>query len=287
MSYPLINGAAINGEDGGLQLDGIELPLVGAATALHYLVAGGYSPLEPGAPSVQFTLVAQGLDLVASGTHTGLFNAMLQPTGIDSVVSGTADVFLVAQANGAPCLDLGSHRAQIGVDQALYVDGRDLVRHDIHSALAGQPAPNVVADAASYWPLEFGAPSASRTGNEVDAASAQPLEIGMPGLSVTLAAAGSWALELGGASAAFAFQALSTLPMECGDPSASFWLTPGGVDLARAGTHSAAQGSHVATAAGAHVMEFGTPGAPRFTAYARQVFPLQVGTPTISRGLTC
>lgn len=287
MSYPLINGAAINAEEGGLQLPGLDLVAAGMATAVLAVTAGGHTPLELGAPTVKHAIGVGGIDLVSSETHTGLFNALLQAPGMDLVAAGIGSAAITAFADGAQAFEFGDHRAKIGQDVEILTEGIDLVREGYHSALAAQPGPIVVADVTSFFPLELGAPAIARSASEVQAQEAYPLLMGAPALAVTLTAQSYYPLEMGQANTAFAASVASARPLEYGEPVAAFALSPSGVDLARVGTH----GTDVAGAAveiqGAHVLEIGTPGTPTFIAYARQSFPMQVGNPSISRGATC
>ena len=287
MSYPLINGAAINAEEGGLQLFGLDLVTAGMATAAELVTAGGHTPLELGAPTVKHAIGVDGIDLVASGTHTGLFNALLQPSGIDLVTAGLGSVAVTAMAEGVTALEFGDHRAKIGQDTEILIDGLDLVRKGYHSALAAQPGPIVVADAVGYFPLELGTPAIARSASEVQAQEAYPLAMGVPALAVTLTAQSYYPLEIGQANTAFAASAASARPLECGEPVVAFALSPAGVDLVRVGTHGTDVAGAVVEMQGAHVLEIGTPGTPTFIAYARQSFPMQVGTPSILRGATC
>lgn len=287
MSYPLINGAAINAEEGGLQLFGLDLVTAGMATAAELVTAGDHTPLELGDPTVMHAIGVGGIDLVSSGTHTGLFNALLQPPGMDLVTAGIGSAAITAFADGAQAFEFGDHRAQIGQDVEIIAEGIDLVREGYHSALAAQPGPIVVAEATSFFPLELGAPAIARSASEVQAQEAYPLSMGVPALAVTLAAQSYYPLEMGQANTAFAASVASARPLEYGEPVVAFALSPSGVDLVRVGTHGTDVAGAVVEMQGAHVLEIGTPGTPTFIAYARQSFPMQVGTPSISRGATC
>lgn len=287
MSYPLINGATINGAEGGLQLGDLDLVVGGQPTALAVVNVGAGAVTELGGMSLTFALAPTGLDVVVTEPHTGLFNAMLRPDGVDTALAGLPIALLTADAAGDQPMELGGHRAKTGTDYALSVDGRDLVRQGFHSALAGQPLPAVAVEAAGSRPLELGKPVIARSAEQVDVAGASPLACGALQLSLTLPAAGYAPAEVGGIAMAFATQAESDRPTQYGAVTLGFLLAPPGSDLARHGSHAVALGDSYAEVSGAIAAELGMPGAPAFTFQARPMFPLQLGRGAISRGASC
>lgn len=229
MSYPLINGAEINGTDsGGVLTEGIELVSAGVPSLALALEAGSAQPLE-----------------------------------------------------------LGDFIVQIGFDVAATPAGLDLVHSGLHSVFMGQPGGDVTLFAPGVRVLELGAIAAGLGGVTVDAGSAQPLELGDPGLSIAGLAAGAHALEVGEAGSSFIADAPGTVVLEFGSIGARFRLTHTGIDMGFSGTHELVAAGVIAHAAGAHVLEFGEPSQPHFTAFARQSFPLELGHHTASRGAAC
>lgn len=164
MSYPLINGAEINGTDsGGVLTEGIELVSAGVHSLALALEAGSAQPLELGDFIVQIG-----------------FNVGATPAGLDLVHSGLHSVFM----------------GQPGADVTLFAPGvRVLELGAIAAGLGG-----VTVDGGSAQPLELGGPGLSIAGL---AAGAHALEVGEAGFSFDADAQGAVALEFGSIGARF------------------------------------------------------------------------------------
>lgn len=287
MSYPLINGAAINGEEAGEATVGIDLVTFGQAVAVPALLAAGAQPMELGTPRIVLPLRPPGLDLVNAGQATARYNTALQPPGIDLVTGGQAMAEMVLEAQGAQPLELGAPRVRNGLDASLGIEGLDLVRTDFAVIALEQVAPDQVVQARSGRPLEMGTPEARPGAVTVQVVSAQPLVLGAPGAGIRLQAQGAQALELGMPAAGIRLQASAARPLELGVPTVAVALQVEGIDLVRAGTASIALPTAQLLAASAYVLELGTPGLPSTTVRARASFPLQLGMPAVARENTC
>ncbi|MXN31497.1 hypothetical protein [Delftia sp. CH05] len=287
MSYPLINGAAINAEEAGEATVGIDLVTSGQAIARPALLPAGALPMELGAPRAALALRPAGLDLVTSGQAIARYNTALRPPGIDLVSSGQAVAMPMLEAQGAQALELGAPRVRNGLDVALVIDGLDLVRTDFAVITLDQVAPDQVVQARSARPLELGVPAAQPGAVTVQPAGAQPMALGMPGAGTRLQAQGAHPLEIGMPAAGIRLQAGAARPLGLGAPSVGVALRVDGIDLVRGGTASIALPTAQLLAASVYVLELGSPGLPSTTVRARAGFPLQLGMPAVARENTC
>ena len=290
MSYPLINGATINGEeDGGgvIRFAGMDVVVAGTAMASMSVDVGSAQPLEIGNLSAVFPIALDGLDLGVSGTHSGLFQKPLPFLGMDVVAAGTAAASVVAMPESARPLEIGPFRAQNGVDVAFTPSGLNIVRTGLHGAIAGQPLPVIAVQVAGARPLEIGDLALAREGAVVEPASAKPLEIGALATGIALAVASARPLEIGGIRTAVVVSAASALPLEMGGMTTRCSVAPAGFGIGATGAHSAGAASIVIQVESAQPLEMGGFGSLGFAAFARSARPLEIGALSIDRGSAC
>ncbi|MFN7152931.1 MAG: hypothetical protein ACK4OE_04500 [Acidovorax sp.] len=289
MSYPLINGATINGEEEGLLLQGLDLVVADTALMVEVMLPDGAEPLETGDVALEFHLDPDGLDLVATETHEAIYDAVITPVGIDMVVAGTAGTFVTYIVGSAYPLELGANRPQLGRDIVLIADSIELVREGLHSALTAMPAPDIAVTVGSARPLILGdLPAIERGTITLDATSAFPVELGTPGVTAVMLANSAQPMELGAPGTGQIAAAQSVQPLEMGaQPVLAFYGFAIGIDIGRQGRHSALRGPVEVFVDSAQPLEFGGTGLPAIALHARQSFPLQVGLPAADRGMTC
>ena len=291
MGFPSINGAAINGEEGGdvaVRPAGLDLVVHGQHTVFGFTIAGGGLPLELGQPSVMIAFEPVGLDLVTAGVHVGEHDIEVRAAGLDLVTHGvSAVVFTPVAGDGLP-LQLGAPRFRIGSDIAVVAPGIDLVRHGLHSAMVGAILPSeMITLAGGARPLEVGRPSVVPAAESRTAGGARPLQLGTPAVGAALQAGGGQPLQLGAPAIGHGAMAGGARPLQIGLPQLAASIVPQGADLVRAGVHMAEGSSWFAVAGGGSPLEIGVPGPLGRMATARQAFPLQLGVPSISRGAAC
>lgn len=286
MSYPLINGATINGFEAG-QTEGIELVTAGLATASHDVYPAGALPLEIGDIDARFSIGPDGIDLVQTETHTAIYSGIVLPAGIELVTAGVATVHVVVVAVGARPLEIGAPRARNGVDVEARPAGLDLVRSGLHSAFLAQPAPAMTVEAAGTRPLQMGVPGAHLGSVTVDAPGYHALEMGDPATGVAAQAVGHAAMEFGQPSTGIVVIGRGGVALDMGAPALRFRISVTGFDFGISGKHSALVAPTEVFASGAHPMEFGNPLAPTVVVFGRQSFPMQLGQPSLDRGATC
>ncbi|MDH4418909.1 MAG: hypothetical protein QE485_16995 [Acidovorax sp.] len=211
----------------------------------------------------------------------------VQTEGIELVTAGVPALALALDAGGAQPLELGDHVFQIGFNAAPSPAGLDLVHTGLHSVFMGQPGADVTLFAPGARVLELGGLAVDAGGITVDAGSAQPLELGGPGFGVAGLASGAHVLELGEADAGFIAEASDAVALEFGLSVVRFRLAPNGIELGRSGTHTLVASGVLVETDGVHALELGDPGQPRFTAFSRQAFPLEMGHHAASRGSAC
>ncbi|KQO38086.1 hypothetical protein ASF19_20135 [Acidovorax sp. Leaf84] len=291
MSFPSINGAAINSEEGGdvaVRPAGLDLVAHGQHTVSGFTTAGGSVPLELGQPSLVTAIEPVGLDLVTAGAHVGEHQIDVHPAGLDLVTHGvSAVVFTPVAGDGLP-LELGTPRLRSGLDIAVEVPGIDLVRRGLHSAMVGGIIePDMITVTGGARPLEVGRPSMLPAAESRTAGGARPLELGTPSVGAAFQAGGGQPLQLGVPSIGHAALAGGARPLQFGVPRLNTAIAPQGLDLVRAGVHFAEGGAWLAVAGGGMPLEVGEPGPLGHMATTRQAFPLQLGVPSISRGIAC
>lgn len=292
MSYPTINAAAINGAEGGtgdrvVNLAGVDLVTGGTGAAVVTVTAQGVGVVALGDLGARFLIAPSGIDLVQAGTHTGLFNVLIQFSGEDLVTTGTGAVAVTAYASEAVPLEIGDFRAQNGVDVAVAPEGLDLARQGLHSALASQPAPNVTVEAASARPAELGDLAAVQSGVTVSAVGAYPADWGDLVIGQAVVAMSAHPTEMGDMTTTTGVSAQSARPMELGDSATRFLVAPAGLEPLVVGVHSSALADAVAYAQGALPLEVGELPAPGVGVYARPSFPTQFGPVAVGRGVAC
>lgn len=201
MSYPLINGATINGAEDVQGTQGIDLVSSGQAAAVSVvhlapvgvelvrsdyhsitlaqpqpnitLQAGGAYPLEMGAPGLQptaITLHAGGgypLGVGAPGIGQRLGAAGAWPLEV-----GEPRTTARLQAGGAWPLQLGAPATQ----HAIWLEGIDLMRTGAPRIAQGAN----VLQAGGAWPLELGEPGTPSI--TLRARQAYPLQVGRPAI---------------------------------------------------------------------------------------------------------
>lgn len=228
-----------------------------------------------------------GYPLINGAEINGTDSDGVQTEGIELVTAGVPAIAWALDVGGAQPLELGEHTFQIGFNVAPSPAGLDLVHTGLHSVFMGQPGADVTLFAPGARVLELGGLAIDAGGITVDAGSAQPLELGGPGFGFVGLAAGAHVLELGEAGADFFAEASGAVALEFGLSVARFRLAPSGIELGRSGTHALVASGVLVEAGGAHVLELGDPGQPRFTAFARQAFPLELGHHMAARGTSC
>lgn len=199
MSYPLINGAVINGEDGAATgAEGIDLVAAGQVIASVRAQPSGVAALDLGAPrgqqGVDVALAPAGIELTRYGVHTAYLeqppsNMMAQVTGASALELGTPALVvggLIARVASAVPMEMGAPNAQSMHAAAGYV-----------ALQTGQPGVQAAARVPQASALSLGTPSmAVRL-----ATSGIDLSVHMPGRAraggLMFAVDGHEALELG------------------------------------------------------------------------------------------
>lgn len=293
MAYSLINGAAINGDEGespdrSVRPAGMDLVSEGLAAAVLGVDAQGERPLEFGGLVVVRKITPDGLDAVSAGTATGLFDALLQPDGIDLVTAGSATTAVVANATGSAVMEFGSLRVRNGVDVVVSPAGMDMVRPGLHIADVGMPPPIVAVSVAGSAVLEFGDLVVQRSGVTVDAAGSAVMEFGSLSFGWVGSANGASPLEFGGLRIAEVATAEGSAVMEFGNLATQHSLgVLGGLGLGASGTHTAAAAGSSVVASGGAVMEFGDLQSFGIVVFPRSSIPLAFGSLQMGRGASC
>lgn len=290
MTYPLINGETINGEeDGGgvISFAGLDVGVAGTAVVRVPVDVGSAYPTEFGDLATAFPIAPAGLDVGISGTHSGLFQKPLPFDGLDLGVAGVPSVRVTAYPQSAQPLEFGPFRAQNGVDVEVTPSGLNIGRTGLHGAIAGQPAPVLAVQVASVRPLEIGALSVVRSGTVVEPASALPLEIGPLATGIALTVAGAHPLEIGGINTAVVVSVQSATPVQMGGMTTQSSVAPAGIDIGVSGTHSANADGITIHVGSAQPLELGGFGALGFAAYVRSARPMKIGPISIDRGSAC
>lgn len=288
MSYPLINGTTINGEEaqGSLTI-GIDLAKAGIPKAVVAARAVGVVGLSLGQAMVRAALLPPGVDLATSGQHIAKFNTSLKPPGLDLVRTMPAAVILKPRAPGLLALEFGALKVQLGIDVALDLAGLELARGGLHSALAGQQGSNVVVQARSARALQMGSPRAALAAIQVTAPGKTALSLGVPGVRSDLLASGGYPLEPGVPQLRAVAAAPGRRALDLGEPAVVLQMSVGGLDLARTGRPSLRSSAVLLEAAGAVALQLGMPSVGALTVRARPGFALELGSLSVLRESTC
>lgn len=291
MSYPLINGAAINGTGGGdivLLPPGLDLLAAGTHTAVGSTDAGDGEPLEFGDASLMYALEPDGLDLLDHGVHLGFYDPVLSPPGLDILQHGTPVMVVNPVAGDADVMDFGALSLQIGSPIQARPASLDLLTYGLHVAdVGGVLPPPMTGIGVSARPLEFGTPSMAPGPYAAVAGGLEPLELGAPTLGVVTIAGAAEPLEFGDFASGMATIAGAAWPLELAVPGIGMAFAVSGMDLLTAGVHRAVGGAMAAVAGNAAPLELGNHGPIGFATITRQKFPLEIGAVSIHRGVSC
>lgn len=291
MSYSLINGAPINGDEGGditLLPSGLDLLSAGAHTAVGGTTAGDASPLELGDPLALYAIEPPGLELLDAGTHIGLHDMDFTPPGLDLVDHGIPAMVVNPVAGDAEPLEIGDLTLQIGVPINARPAGLDLVLAGLHVASVGVVLPSDgFTVAGNARPLQLGSPALTPAAASTTAGGAQPLELGTAAIGVALSAGGAEPLELGTPGTGYATNAGAAQPLVLGSPGLAMAFTVQGIDLVVAGLHTVVSGGTFTVAGGGEPLTLGDHGPLGYASITRQHFPLDLGNLSINRGTTC
>jgi hypothetical protein len=222
MSYPLINGAEINGSDAATT-EGIDLVTAGVGLVVVTTLGVSATPLEFGAVTGKV-----GVDVVARPGGMDLVRAGL---GVTTIAQPDPD-FVTAGVSARP-LELGSPTSagQVATTgaSATPLQMGDIVAGIRVLGVSAQPlelgdigAATVMTTGTSAWPLEVGAPSA------VFAVSVAGLDLVRGGVGRTLMDAmvtqgiSAFPLELGDiGNPAISTRGRSAFPLQLGLPAIS------------------------------------------------------------------
>jgi hypothetical protein len=287
MSYPLVNGSAINGDDEEASTEGIDLVQPGHHLAVRVGLVAGAQPLETGVPSVNLSLKPPGMDLVRSGAHSIRYNAALKPPGLDLASAGTAQTHSTIYANGAVGLELGAARVKTGVDVELVIGGVELVRVALHGILLALTPANLALEVTGSTVLALGVPRAVAKPITLLTQGYAPLQLGLPRAAQALPVAGASPLDLGTPRVATVVKAKGSSALVLGAPSITVRLGHSGIDLVQLGPAGVRSGSNVLLPAGAAALELGQPGGVGAKLFARAHIALELGAPRIDRGNAC
>ncbi len=291
MSYPLINGAVINGSGGGdivLLPSGLDLLAADPHTAVGSTVAGDAQPLELGDANVQFAIEPSGLDILDHGVALAFYDPVLSPPGLDILQHGAPAMAVNPVAGDAYVLEFGATELQIGSRIQARPLGMDLVTSGLHVASVGPVLPTPMTGmGVGARPMELGSPAVAPGPYAAVAGGAAPLELGAPWLGVAVIAGDGEPLELGVAMLGMAASAGGANPLELGAHNLGMSFTVTGMDLVVAGQHGAVGGGMSTVAGEAWPLELGSPGQPGFASVTRSQFPLLLGSASIHRGTSC
>ena len=293
MSYPLINGTAINAAeaygdgDHAFKFVGLDAGRQGTALSVQAVDAVGEHALDAGDLGLVFSLSPEGMDVGKQGDHTGLFEKPLPFDGIDAGREGAQVVDVVATAAGEHAAEIGDARVRNGIDFAVLPQGMEVGREGLHTAMAEQPAPIPVVTVGSAKAAEFGAFKVALATITVDAAGASAAEVGAIGIVPVATAAGKKAAEFGDLLFGGAVVASGGHAAEFGPLTFRTSHILGGMEAGRQGRHTAGAAPIIVDALGGHAAEIGDVMAFGAAAYARQFRAAEFGHLQIGRGATC
>lgn len=287
MAYPLINGTAINGDEGGGGTTGIDLALHQPPSTARSAMGQGAYPFGFGTAAIRLTISPPGLDLARAEQHVIKFNRNLIPAGMDLANSAPPLLAMRIMDPGHSPLDFGIGKVQIGHDVALAAVGIDLARAGQSALARGLPPPNTAIQASGRRALELGNAAVQSGAVTVYAPSAWPLELGVGSVKVALQAPAGDSLSLGASGATVLLRAPGAHALELGAPAAQSGLSLSGIELCTAGASRILPQGVALLAAGYQPIELGAPMELPVMVRARQSFPFALGQPGVYRGTTC
>lgn len=292
MSYPLINGAPINGDGGGditLLPPSLHILDAGIAKAVGGTTAGDAEPLAFGTPSVEFAFLPPSLQILDAGVHLAFHDWEFTPPSLHILDHGTPNIRVNPVAGDAMPLRFGPAQLRIGTDINARPASLRLPVAGLHVANVGAVLPSDGATVAgNARPVRFGVPAFAPAAVLTTAGGASPVRFGTAALGVALTAGAAEPVRLGAPGPlGFVMTAGGVSPVRLGVPTLSVSYLPPSLRILMAGTHAAVSGGTSTTAGDAEPVRMGAPGPVGHAAIARQHFPVRFGTPSIDRGTTC
>lgn len=290
MAYPLINGATINGSESGplrIRPGHVALPVVGVAEAFISMDAVGADAVEVGPARTALGVSPSGVEAVQSGTHAGLYNALIPLYTATEVAAGTALSAIETFSSGAYPTMIGDPSPRVGSDVQVSPSGLGAATSGLHSATAAQPPSTISIQAAGAYPTHIGDVSISLRPIEVTSAGAAPTLLGDLSVGMWFGAAGGDVALIGTIRTSTVVAAASSSPTNVGDVRTVMASAIESMLIATAGVPTVSVGWRFCDAAGAAPLVVGGFGVPYAPVRARQSFPMRLGPIAINRGAAC
>lgn len=292
MTYPLINGAAINTDGGNsdtptLPTRGIPMARSGTQTAVRVLLAPSADALTLGEHKIQRPLRPPSLALAQGGVPTAKFQASLYPAPLPMAVEGQAHLVLTVFPESADALALGAAKVKTGTDVELKPWGLGMCVAGQATATQTQPQPSVTYQVPAARAMRYGAAAIELPSIVLKPQGADALRMGGALLVQVAKAAPSHAMALGQPRTVQIVKPASGHALALGRPGIRTGLRPAGIPLAVGGVPSVRLAQRVVQVESADALQLGNPGPLAYAFHVRQSFALELGRPTVSRTNQC
>lgn len=288
MSYPLINGAAINADAQEIKTTrGIPLALGGTQTAMRVMLAPSADALTLGAHRFQLPIHPASLVLAQGGVPTAKFQATLYPAPLPMAIEGQAHLVLTVFPESADALALGAARVKTGTDVELKPWGLSMCVAGQATATQAQPQPSVSYQVPGARAMRFGAAAIELPPIVLRPQGADALRTGSARMVQVAKAAPSQAMALGQPRTVQIVKPPAAQALTLGRPGVHTGLRPAGISLVVGGVPSIRLAQMVVQVESADALQLGHPGPLAYAFHVRQSFALELGRPTVARMNQC
>lgn len=288
MSYPLINGAAINADAQEIKTTrGIPLALGGTQTAVRVMLAPSADALSLGAHRFQLPIHPSSLVLAQGGVPTAKFQATLYPAPLQMTLEGPARLVLTVYPEPSDALALGAAKVKTGTDVELKPWGLSMCVAGQATATQTQPQPSVTYQVPGARAMRFGATAIELPSIVVKPQGGDALSVGVPRMVQAVKVQPASTLNLGQPRTVQIVKPASGYALTLGRAGVRTGFRPAGISLVVGGAPSVRLAQMVVQVESADALQLGHPGPLAYAFHVRQSFALELGRPTVARTNQC
>ncbi len=283
MSYPLINGAAIN------EMDGQAVFAVSSLSPVRFeqpRLSFGCRPDSAGAATFG---AAHLISPAAAPLRPVRFGDISVPMWASPVQGPTFGIpAIMMAATGLAAVKFGEPRLKYGTDVVATPLSISATRFGAHGIVGGMPPSAGVFPAGSLRGIQFGKPSMATSLHAGQAGALQPVKFGAVTAGTRNTADALRPMSFGTQVMTVAMPAAPLRPTKFGGAStgAAFTVTP--LEAVRFGAHAVAFSTMYLHASSLQPVQFGPQSTPLGqSARARGAVPVRFGRPSLDRGVAC
>lgn len=283
MSYPLINGAAIN------EMDGQAVFAVSSLSPVRFeqpRLSFGCRPYSAGAATFGAAHLISPAAAPLRPVRFGDISVPMWASPVQGPTFGTPALRMAA--TGLAAAKFGEPRLKYGTDVVATPLSISAARFGAHGIIGGMPPDAGVFPAGSLRGVQFGKPSMATSLHAGQAGALQPVKFGAVTAGTRNTADALRPMSFGTQVMTVAMPAAPLRPTKFGGASTVAAFTVAPLEAVRFGAHAVALPTMYLPANSLQPVQFGpllTP--PGQSARARGAMPVRFGRPSLDRGVAC